>query len=191
VAFEYEAPPRSPALRQAEVLANLNEYRAVRLDANGSLEYLVIGHPMVVVMSQDCDLEQDCALRFPSDGAVPSAEQIEMNANSLAQVILCDAYTETEIRAKLASFGSKDWKHVDQNQNERYHRFAAASVGTDSQDVLDAMYIDFRKHFTVPTGFLHGRIAAAETVRRAVLPPVYSHDLIHRFYNYQSRIAIP
>lgn len=191
MAFAYEASPASPALRQAEVLQDLTEYRAVGLSDGGALEYLVVNHAAVVLLSQDCDLEQDCALRFPVDADAPPAEEIEMHANSLAQVLLCDAYGETEIRAKLTNFGSKDWKRVEQNQNERYHGFAAAQVGEDSEDVVDAMYIDFRKHFTVPTSFLYDRVAAGDVVRRAVIPPIHSHDLVHRFYGYQSRVALP
>jgi hypothetical protein len=51
--------------------------------------------------------------------------------------------------------------------------------------------MDFRKHFTVPTGFLYDRIAAGEVLRRAVIPPIHSHNLLHRFYGYQSRVALP
>lgn len=189
--FAYESSSASPALRQAELLQNLIEYRAVGVDDQGGLEYLIINHAAVVIVSQDCDLEQDCALRFPVDAEALRAEEIELHTNSLAQVLLCDAYHEAEIRSKLTNFGSSDWKRVKQNQNERYHSLAAAQVGTDAEDVVDAVYIDFRKHFTVPTGFLYDRIVAGDVVRRAVVPPVHSHDLMHRFYGYQSRVALP
>lgn len=189
--FAYEAPSSSSAIRQAEILQGLTEYRAVGLDSQGALEYLVIYHPAVAVLSQDCDLEQDRSLRFPSDADAPTSEEIETDANSLAQVLLCEAYGESEVRAKFANFGSKDWRRIQQNQNERYHCFAAAQVGPNPDDVAEAIYIDFRKHFTVPTGFLYDRVSTGDVVRRAVIPPIHSHDLIHRFYGYQSRVALP
>jgi hypothetical protein len=64
-------------------------------------------------------------------------------------------------------------------------------VGVTASDVIEALYLDFRKQFTVATGFLYDRIAAGVVTRRAIVPPIHSHDLMHRFYGYQSRIALP
>jgi len=139
VAFVYEMSPMGLALRQAEVLQDLIEYRAVGIDGREGLEYLIINHAAVVILSQDCDLEQDCALRFPADAEASPAEEIELHANSLAHVLLCDAYSEPEIRNKLTNFGSSDWKRVKQNQNERYHSLDAAQVGTNVEATVDAI----------------------------------------------------
>lgn len=188
--FIYDPAPEATALRQAEVLLDLTEYRAVALDAEGALEYVVVQHDVVVVMSQDCDLEQDCDVRFPADREPAPAEEVELGVNTLVQVLLCDAYPEAEIQAKFDNFGSRDWRRVRQNQNERYHHFEAAAIGTAGENMIEALYLDFRKHFTVPTGFLYDRIAAGDVKRRAIVPAIYSHDLMHRFYGFQSRVAI-
>ena len=189
--FTYEAAPDAVALRQGELLLDLTEHRAFGLNDVGRLEYLIVSHAAVVIVSQDCDLEQDYALRFPPEQERPATEEIEAHVNSLPQVLLCEAYGEGELRARVASFGTKDWRRVVQNQNERYHCLPTGPVAVAVEDVVESIYIDFRKHFTVPTGFLYDRISVGGVTRRAVVPPFYSHQLMQRFYGYQARIAIP
>jgi hypothetical protein len=190
VAFAYEPPPTTRAIRQAEFLRDVEEQRVIG-GAADALDYLTIKHALVVVMTQDCDLERDCDLRFPDEGEPPPAEEVEVDANSLAQILLCDAYSDTELRGKLTNFGSKDWKRVVQNENERYHHFDAAEIEDGTGTPVDAVCIDFRKHFTVPSVYVYDRVAAKDTVRIAIVPPIYSHDLMHRFYGYLSRVALP
>ncbi len=111
-------------------------------------------------LSQDCDLEQDIDLRFPVDGHPPTVDAIEQHPNALSHVLLCDALEEKEIRARVPNFGSKDWKRVDQNQNERYHHFSEAEIGAGSGQQLGGIWLDFRKHVSLPTGAFYEQLAA-------------------------------
>ena len=172
------------------MLLDLTEYRAVALDAEGALEYVVVQHDVVVVMSQDCDLEQDCDVRFPADREPAPAEEVELGVNTLVQVLLATRTPRLRSRPSSITSGSRDWRRVRQNQNERYHHFEAAAIGTAGENMIEALYLDFRKHFTVPTGFLYDPIAAGDVKRRAIVPAIHSHDLMHRFYGFQSRVAI-
>ena len=77
-----------------------------------------------------------------------------------------------------------------QNQNERYHTLEAAPIGPQGGPTLEAIVLDFRKHSTVPTPLLYEQLTPAAT-RTAVVPVYFLHDLMHRFYGYLSRVAIP
>jgi hypothetical protein len=189
VTFEYHRAPGGGALRQTEILSGVDEYRVVALDAEGRPEYLQIRHPLAIIVGQDCDLEQDHTLRFEA-GAAVAAEAVELLPNSLAQVVLCDAYPAAEIKARLGNFGRDDRKRLVQNENERYHYLEEATIGGDAAATVEAIFFDFRKHFSLPTAFLYDRLAAAGVGRVAVMAPVYSHDLVQRFFNYQSRVAL-
>ena len=83
------------------------------------------------------------------------------------------------------------WKRIRQNQDERYHRFEAAPVGEPPVNQLPDLYLDFRKTMALPTGTLYEGLGSGKVMRLAVVPPVFVHDLMHRFYAYLSRIGLP
>jgi hypothetical protein len=188
----YDSPPSEGPLRQAEIVRDLVEHRTVSAQGGegGQVDYLVVHHALAVVMSQDCDLEQDFAVRFPEGADPPDVEDAERHPNALSHVLLCDAYGVEEIRALVPNFGSKDWRRVSKNQNERYHSLEAAPIGGPGGPELEAIVLDFRKHSTVPTSLLYEQLSPSAT-RAAVVPPYFLHDLVHRFYGYLSRVAIP
>ncbi len=81
------------------------------------------------------------------------------------------------------------WAALRKNQNERYHHLPAARVG--GADDLDDLYIDFKKVYGIPLKSLYTALNSGGITRVAVVPGPYLHDLIHRFYAFQSRVAVP
>jgi len=55
---------------------------------------------------------------------------------------------------------------------------------------LPGLVLDFKKTVAAPTPAVYDGLAHG-VVRVAVIPPVYLHDLMHRFYGFHSRVALP
>jgi hypothetical protein len=158
----------------------------------GQLQFIQQGHPLAVVMTQDCDLEQDYFLRFPPEGPSRVPEDVDREQNALKAVILCDAYEAADMESHFpAKLGGKERDLVGKNMNERYHCLGEST--TRSGEVIAPLMLDLRTPFAVPAGPLYEQLAVAEmdAVRIGVIPDIHSHDLMHRFYSYQSRVALP
>jgi hypothetical protein len=188
----YEPAGDGP-IRQAELLTSISEFQAITEadGANAEIATRKVEHPLVVVMSQDCDLERDFNLRHPEDKEPPSREDAEVSPSALSHILLCDAHEESGLKQRLPDgLGSNDFRRIAQNQNERYHRIDSAGIrGTDVE--VEPLFLDFRRHFSMPCPDLYNQLASATAGRTARLPAYYLHDLNHRFYSYLARVAIP
>ena len=189
--LEYQTPPTSGHLRQGEILRDVFENRADCAATQPEINPVSVQprvHPLTIVMSAQCDLLWDWEER-----SQPNAERIaeESLPRLIPHVLLCDLFTEDEIRSSHG-MNSTLWTGVKKNQNERYHHLPAARIGDSGQ--LGDLYIDFKKVYGIPTGNLYKALNSS-SVRRvarvAVVPGPYVHDIIHRFYAFQSRVAVP
>jgi adenylate cyclase len=146
---------------------------------------------MMVVLSPDCDLEQDFNLRFTRvmDDAKDEEWEADQHPGAVGHVLLCDLFSYAEIRPRFKG-DKKLWARVPRNQDERYHHFDPAPV-EGKQLVLHHLYIDFKRTVSISTERLYDGVLAGDTERLALVPPQYLHDLIHRFYGFLSRVALP
>ena len=186
MALLFDPPPNEGALRQGELLANVYINRpvapaaAVRHEVDVAFEE----HPLVVVMTSDCDLLHDFEARKPL-AALPRSPG---DRRLVPQVLVCDVYTADQMRPRFA--GRDIWRRAEQNQDERYHSFKSAPIGAGPDSIPD-IYLDFKLVFGVFTQGLYDAIDHGAIVRKAVIPPIYLHDLTHRFYGFLSRVALP
>lgn len=170
-------------LWQGEILENLPQVRLAveSVEGGGDLEVEANPHPLVVVLSQDCDLEQD----FKENSA---------GGSILPNVLLCDLFAAEELREIVKardSVGSKEWKPLKQNKNERLQFLHAVIPEEDLKGAgLPELAIDFRQYFTVRTEELYRRTAHS-TLRRCRLATPYAEHLADRFSHYLARIAMP
>ncbi len=192
MALVYEPSAPGGPIRQAELLSNVEEYQ-VELDDQGSSEalgFIRVEHPLVVVVSQDCDLEQDFNLRHPAGDQVITSEEADARATALPYVLMCEGYGEEELGGHLPdSFGSKDFRRIRQNQNERYHCLEEGRLGSP-EETIEPLFFDFRRHFSLPSAGLYGQLDRGQVARRGRVPVYHLHDLVHRFFGYLSRVAI-
>jgi hypothetical protein len=138
-------------------------------------------HPLVVVMSQDCDLEQD----FRARGEGRSV---------LEDILLCDVHEADRLRARLKErekTASSEWKEIKENRNQRFQFLSVAPPEQDAAgEGLPALAIDFRLHFTVPKAELYERLRLRMSKKRCRLQTPYVEHLVHRFHHYQSRVPL-
>jgi hypothetical protein len=194
VPLVYDGPPQG-ALRQGEVLYNVWEHRplapAVDIQPETTVPVQSLLHSIVVVMTADCDLEQDYRARNPASAPASMREKFAATPGRyyIPYVLLCECYDEDRRRAELP-VSSRLWSDVQTNQRERYHHFKEAPVAQATVTV-PTITLDFKRNFTVPTEELYRAIQAGGVTRAAIVPPIYVHDLMHRFYGFLSRVGVP
>ncbi len=134
---------------QGEILQNVIQIKpsieSIQNNEEGVLEVFPMPHELVIVMSQDCDLEQDYKRRQAGE----------------------------------------------ENQNERFHYLQKVEPGLDLQGQgLTAIALDFKIYFTIPTDELYARLPLGIR-RKCILTSPYVEHLAHRFFKFQSRVALP
>jgi len=177
-------PPNSSPLRQGEILENLFELqprvspgKTVDVEQETMLDR--IDHPYAIVVSQDCDLEWD----YKARQGQASEDKI------LTHVLFCALFLRDEIKIR-SRLKSDLMKRVDQNQDERYHRFDEAPVA-DTGYSLPELYADFKTIFSLPIEFVYSLTLGDHATRRGFLPSPYVQDFMHRLYSFLGRVAIP
>jgi len=189
----YEAPPSSGALRQGEIIEAVWEHRVLITspppEEGPPVESIL--HPRVIMLTADCDLEQDFRRRYTEgQNGYVLTDTDDSDRAIIPCVLLCDLYVESEIKVRIAS-GSDIWKPIPRNASERYHRLPAAQIADVPILDLPDLYSDFKKAFAVSTTALYQGVLNGHVRRIAIVPPIYVHDLMHRFYSFLSRVGLP
>lgn len=175
------------ALRQGEILSGVVQ-AYLRIESVGTPEPRVIvrTHRFAVVVSQDCDLTQDHAKRFPT----PLAPE-----KLIPSVLLCEAFPADELFTVIIDTHgkkSKAWDRIQQNNDPRYHFLQKAEREQDRlHEGLPELALDFKRYFTIPTAEIYRRIELNEAQRRCVLVSPYLEHLSSRFAYYLGRVGLP
>lgn len=196
--FTFEPLPAFGPLRQGELLSGLWELKPnhppVQIQTGNEVQVIPIPHPVVVVMTAGCDLEQDFRFRFPDEpipGAPASITETRVEAHvQLSHVWLCDVFDEPTLRKKNA-MNSDQWRRIQSSQLERYHRLMSSQTTDAGDQVITNQYLDFKQVFGVSPDMLYQGLRDGRIARLGLVPPTYVHDLIHRFYGYLSRVSLP
>lgn len=182
----YQASPTSSdkCLRQGEIISNLVQAR-LSFDTIGDASPVVEfeTHPFAILLTQDCDLDQDFNAR----------SKTQVNDKILPAVLFCEVATADELFDRLGG-RQAEWKrlNIDKNKNERYHFLQLVDPSCDAQQIgLEEMGIDFKRYFTIPLAEVYRRIELGEAKRRCVLVSPYLEHLSSRFAYFLSRIALP
>ena len=145
-------------------------------------------HPLIVILHPWCDLEQDYKKRLEKGAINRQPENYtDEIPNTVPQVLCCEAYDIAHVKASL---NARLMDQVLQNDHKRYHYFNEARIrGKDES--IPAMIIDFKKIVAISCVSLYEAIRISQVRRLAIVPDVYVHDLINRFYAFMSRVGLP
>ncbi|MDX2043098.1 MAG: hypothetical protein SF097_17900 [Acidobacteriota bacterium] len=174
-------PSSFEALRQGEIISNLLQPK-LRIDTLFSSEPTIKfeKHPFAIIVTQDCDLEQDFKARQfqkASDKLLPS-------------ILFCQLTSATDMRGR-DEMGSDIWKRVKINKDERYHFFQKVKPEEDLLgEGLPELGADFKRYFAMPTEEVYERLKS-EAQRRCTFASPYLEHFCTRFAYYQFRIALP
>jgi hypothetical protein len=140
-------------------------------------------HPLIVVQSQDCDLDQDYKKR--KIGGIPF----------LHIILLADAFDAGVLQELLLAeenSGSKDWRKIKENHAPRFQFLHSVPVDQDASGaVLPDLAVGFRHHFSIRTDELYERLRLGLRRRRCRQQTPYAEHLTHRFHSYQLCIPLP
>ena len=169
----------SPRIRQGDILQNL-KYQYVDNDL------VTVLFPYTVVLSQDCDLDQDFIARNPKDGEQPHHDSY------LDTVLVCPAFNADKFRTgqHLASLelvmeakNKHQWKYIKSNRDPRYHYLEGVP-----EKGIPELVIDFKRYYVISRDYVYSNF---ETQFAASIQELYRELLSQRFAYYLSRVALP
>jgi hypothetical protein len=190
----YTASSQNERLWQGEILSELPQVKlalkslsATGLSQNSNETAPVIQveydeHPLVVVLSQDCDVEQDFKRRNSAGRPF------------LWNIFLADVFEAESLHARLQAeekTNSSEWRKIKENHTPRFQFLGSVSNDQDALGAgLPALAVDFRLCFSIRTDELYERLRLALTKKRCRLQTPYAEHLAHRFHSYQSRVPL-
>lgn len=173
---------------QGDILKNVDYIeRADVID--GYVEISKIRYPYVIVLSQECDLTQDYAVRTKSEDKKGSQDKL------LRSMIVAPMYNFDHFKMgqHYSNFGyqmATDYsnpktaqKTLTQNNNPRYH-----FLEFDESIPVVASVIDFKHFFTVDIATLYTK---KQEHYVCSLDPLFRERVSQRFANYLARIGLP
>lgn len=183
----YEKSPQG-CFRQGEFLTNITLYQHdyhVESDNEGFPSLIEITFPYAIVVTQDCDLEQDYLPR----------SQGKLNNNRIVKnVLLCEVmdFREFLTNNQELSESASAQKLLLRNKDERYHYLQTAEADDDAAgEGLPGFCVSFKTYFTAPTDYLYHLTTNMSAIRRCVLKSPYLEHFSSRFHYYHSRVALP
>ena len=189
----YSASPSGleGALRQGEILSHVVELQFVLDDSIGTtgrleLDADAIKHPFAIIVSQDCDLEQDFNFRFNDVGNV---------RHELPSILFCQVMEAKQFIKGPHNhlFNSSTFKgNFEKNIDFRFHFLQEVPAEFDLfRDGVPELAMEFKRCFSMPTAEIYHRIEMSHTQRRCRLQSPYVEHFCDRFYNFNKRIALP
>src|SRR5262249_54267715 len=142
-------------------------------------------NPYAIILTQDCDLEQDFHARKTDTKP----------ANRLPSILFCEVATAEELsrpsEGTTEGMNSRVWNLVRRNRHERYYFLQKVDPAEDAVKVgLPELGVDFKRYFTIPADEVYSQFLR-DARRRCNLCPLYLEHFSTRFAQYLSRIALP
>ena len=171
---------------QGDIFREVDHIESVA-EKDGVFEVKRIRFPLVIVLTQDCDLVQDYRVRW-------SREQPKDQDKMLVSVLVAPLYNVEHVYTgdHLSLLGMQMQKinknrspgiNLRSNQTPRYHFLAFP----DDTPIVDSV-IDFKHYFSVSVEKLK-TLKKINFVRR--IAELYREDISQRFVSYLSRIGLP
>lgn len=184
----FYTPSQDGPLRQGEILTGLRRVVPEPGSAFGELKADIIEHRFAVILSQDCDLEQDFFARYETmDGETPQ-QLAEREQRKLSCVLFCDAIPIDELSGRINN--KRVFDFANKNKNERYQFLREVKAEEDAHGRgVAALGLDFKRYFCLAAEDVYAQNSRLKN-RRAVLQTPYAEHLSVRFFAYQFRIAL-
>ena len=146
--------------------------------------------PFVIVLTQDCDLQQDHSYRWPLATDKKRINHDKRILSALVAPIYNAEHFATgshleQLQMKMGEFAkkSRDYGFLTSNQNQRYHFLKFPP----QVQIVDSV-VDFKHYFSVSVEYMK-RSRPSQFV--AKIGDLYREDICQRFAAYLSRIGLP
>ncbi|MFZ3169428.1 MAG: hypothetical protein WA130_17575 [Candidatus Methanoperedens sp.] len=140
--------------------------------------------PYIVVMTQDCDLDNDFKNR--------SITNPDKHDKYLRTVLVCPAYVAEDFKdgnhledleLKMEKWESKRFKQIKEQNNARFH-----FLEPEQKLQVPELVIDFKHYYAIPRDTLFRMYPDCYLV---TINQLFREFLSQRFSNYLSRIGLP
>lgn len=156
-------------------------------EKKGNIEVSKIVFPLVVVLTQDCDLAQDNKFRF-------SRDETENEDKILLSVLVAPLYnaehlfngehlSEIEMEMQKINKNKSPGKSLKNNESPRYHY-----ISFPVESGIVPSIVDFKHYFSVNVEILK---KMRKTNFICGLAPLYRESLTNRYSAFLGRIGLP
>jgi hypothetical protein len=176
---------RDGRVHQGDIFRDIQFIEYVKREG-AEIEISMIEFPLVLVLTQDCDLASDFQWRRAGD--------VEKPSKALISVIVAPMYNEGFVAQgthlellgirKMGDFRSSNLDRLRTNQIERYHYLGKSEVVPE----LQPQVIDFKHYFTVLVSELERKMSTNFVCK---VRELYREDISARFAHFLSRIGLP
>lgn len=173
-------------IQQGDIIKNV-EFIEHIVEENGNIEISKIVFPLVIVLTQDCDLSQDYMYRY---GTVKKNDQDKFLLSVLvAPIYNADhVYTGTHLdqlnrKMQTISRNKTPGKTIQRNDNPRFHYLEFP----DKTPIVPSI-IDFKHYFSVNVDYLKVKKKNDFICKVSEL---YREHITQRFSHFLSRIGLP
>jgi hypothetical protein len=170
-------------IHQGDIYSNVTIVQSITQNGDEiSVEERLL--PYGIVVSQECDLEQDVSSRDTDT---------KDHDKHLPTILLLPAYPAEMLRVgshldsydqKMQNFNSERFKQVKQNSNNRYH-----FIHSDNHFYVPELIIDFKHFFSIARDVAYSSSFANGYI--ATIAQLFRENLSLRFCHYLSRIGLP
>ncbi len=184
--YERKDNPTVERISQGDIVVDLKIATGLADAAVTNDDFDIVDIPFAVILSQECDLEQD----FDNH-----AQAAETNGDKILPTILvCPAYTFNQFKTgkhyvHLNGKTMRPWKSgepdklLSNTHHERYHY-----LKEDTEFSIPELIIDFKHFYTVPRDLMYSIYRSGY---KASAKPLFREHISQRFANYLSRIGLP
>jgi len=178
----------SDRINQGDIFTNV-EHIEYAMEENGVVEVSMIIFPLVIILSQDCDLQQDHNFRY-GDPRPPTQDKYLLSV-LVAPLYNVEHFYEgehlSELGLSMATFERRKDKTANKslknNEIPRYHYLDFPK----SIPIVPSV-IDFKHYFSVNVQYLK-KCKPQNFVCK--VSELYREDISLRFANFLSRIGLP
>ena len=173
-------------IAQGDIYKNV-EFIEYAIEKDGVIEISKIIFPFTIVLTQDCDLNQDYASRWsknkPSTHDKKIISVIVVPLYNIEHVYNGEHLSELKMGMAKIRKGRTPGKTLRQNQTPRYHY-----IDFPADVPIVASVLDFKHYFTVNVEYLKQHKKENFICQ---VGPIYREDISQRFSSYLSRIGLP
>lgn len=148
-----------------------------------------------VILSQDCDLNQDFDSRNQISKINDDKDKLALNNKMIPSILICPAYTAEQLRkgthlqtidmpmVKISNSKKTPWKKIIQNETPRYHY-----LNKSKEFEIPELVLDFKRYYSLSRDYLYSIYSECYLIS---LNELYREDLSNRFHHYNSRVGLP
>lgn len=175
-----------PRVTQGDIYRDI-DFIEYAVEKSGIMEVSKINFPLIIVLTQDCDLEQDYHTRW-SRKATSSHDKWLLSVlvaplYNAEHVYIGEHLSALNLKMQSISKEATHGKFLRKNQLPRYHY-----LEFPSEIHIVPSVIDFRHYFSVNVQHLK---KVRKTNFVCNIPALFREDISQRFASFLSRIGLP